>query len=223
MLINIAMFYKISNIANRESIEKKFHVNFEFPNLYKPQGVIDGLMESTISVITISDPHKAVYAIWGLLPENFEDNWSVFQDVVNTLNVKFETLQNDNGLYMDILEKRRCIILSTGFFTTWLTNGTVERCHVHLPDFEPFAIAGVFNELNDGFITCSLVVTQINESFKDVPNISNLKPLVLNDHELKQWFDTSTSLAQLKQLCVEHRSMKFYYEPYESGHFIIKT
>ncbi|MBO3100144.1 SOS response-associated peptidase family protein [Gelidibacter pelagius] len=217
------MFYKISNIANRNSIEEKFHVRFEFPNLYKPQGVIDGLKESTISVVTISDPDKATYAIWGLLPENFEDNWSVFQDVVNTLNVKLETLENSSGIYSNLLQNRRCVIIATGFFTTWLTNGTVERCHVHLPDYEPFAIAGVFNELSDGFITCSLVVTEISESFKDIPNISNLKPLVLNDSELKQWFDTSTTLDQIKKLCDDHNSLHFDYEVYESKNFILKS
>ncbi|RXJ44397.1 SOS response-associated peptidase family protein [Gelidibacter gilvus] len=217
------MFYKISNIANRESIEEKFRVNFEFPNLYKPQGVIDGLKESTISVITISDPKKASYAIWGLLPENFEDNWSVFQDVFNTLNVNIETLENGNGLYSNLLQDRRCVIIATGFFTTWLTNGTVERCHVHLPNYEPFAIAGVFNELNDGFITCSLVVTKISESFKDVPNISNLKPLVLNEIELKQWFDTSTSLDEIKKIFDDHNSLDFDYEVFEVGNSIIKS
>ncbi len=217
------MFYKISNIANRESIEEKFRVNFEFPNLYKPQGVIDGLKESTISVITISDPKKATYAIWGLLPENFEDNWSVFQDVFNTLNVNIETLENGNGLYSNLLQDRRCVIIATGFFTTWLTNGTVERCHVHLPNYEPFAIAGVFNELNDGFITCSLVVTKISESFKDVPNISNLKPLVLNEIELKQWLGTSTSLDEIKKIFDDHNSLDFDYEVFEVGNSIIKS
>ncbi|WP_417372043.1 SOS response-associated peptidase family protein [Gelidibacter japonicus] len=217
------MFYKISNIADRKSIEERFHVSFEFPNLYKPKALIDGLKESTISVITQSDPHKAVYAIWGLLPENFEDNWSVFQDVVNTLNVKLETLENSNGLYSNLLQNRRCIIIATGFFTTWLANGTVERCHVHLPNYEPFAIAGVFNELSDGFITCSIVVTKISESFKDIPNISNLKPLVLNDRELKQWLDFSTSLEQIKKLCDDHNSLNFEYEIHESESSKIKS
>lgn len=217
------MFYKISNIATRESIEEKFHVNYEFPNLYKPEGLIDGLKESTISVITMAAPDKAVYAIWGLLPENFEDNWSVFQDVVNTLNVKVETLQHSNGLYSNLLHERRCVIIATGFFTTWLTNGTIERCHVHLPNYEPFAIAGVYNELSDGFITCSLVVTKISESFKDVPNISNLKPLVLNDDEMKQWFDVSTSLNQIKKLCTDHNSLDFDYEIYDFGNSIMKS
>ena len=207
------MFYKISNIASRASIENKFQVSFEFPKIYKPQGLIDGLKEATIPVITLTDPTKVTYAIWGLLPENFEDNWSVFQDVVNTLNVKFDTLQSGSGLYHNILKNRRCVIIVTGFFTTMLNNGTVERCHVHLPNFEPFAIAGVFNKLSDGFITCSLVTIQVSDSFKDIPNISNFKPLVLNDKELKQWFSTATSVDEIRKLCEEHTSMHFDYEP----------
>ncbi|MEO8774392.1 MAG: SOS response-associated peptidase family protein [Gelidibacter sp.] len=210
------MFYKISNVASKESIENKFHVSFEFPKLYKPQLLIDGLKESTISVITLSDPSKVNYAIWGLLPEDFEDNWSVFQDVVNTLNVKFDTLEAGDGLYDNLLKKRRCVIIATGFFTTLLTDGTVQRCHVHLPDFEPFAIAGVFNELNDGFKTCSLLITQVCQSFKDIPNISNFKPLVLNETELKQWFNTTATLDQIRKLCENHRAMIFEYEPENS-------
>lgn len=207
------MFYKISNTASKRAIENKFHVTFEFPNLYQPQGLIDGLKESTISVITLDNPDKVTYAIWGLLPENFEDNWSIFQDVVNTLNVKFSSLQNDNGLYYNLLNDRRCIIIATGFFTTILSEGTVKRCHVHLPNFEPFAIAGVFNELSDGFITCSIVITEVSEPFKEIPNLSNFKPLVLNDNELKQWFNTSTSLYQLRKMIEEHQSLNFEYEP----------
>ncbi len=217
------MFYKISNIASKESIENKFNVTFEFPNLYQPQGLIDGLKESTISVITLADPAKVTYAIWGLLPENFEDNWSVFQDVVNTLNVKFNTLQSGSGLYDNLLKNRRCIIIATGFFTTMLTNGTVERCHVHLPNFEPFPIAGVFNELIDGFITCSLVMIQVSDSFKDIPNISNFKPLGLNEQELKQWLDPSTSLNEIRKLGNDHTSLNFDYELDNSLQIPIKS
>lgn len=206
------MFYKISNTASKESVENKFHAIFEFPNLYQPQSMIDGLRESTVSVITNAQPHKITFAIWGLLPENFEDHWSVFQDVVNTLNVKMHVLQNGSGLYANLLKNRRCVIIATGFFTTLLTHGTVEHCHVHLPDFEPFAIAGVFNTLSDGFITCSLMITEITESFRDIPNISNFKPLVLNADELKDWLNDATSLDQIKKIIAEHRSLNFEYE-----------
>lgn len=212
------MFYKLSNIATKDSIEKKFHVTFEFPNLYKTQELIEGLKESTLSIITVSEPNKVSYAIWGLLPETFEDNWSVFQDVFNTLNVKFETLQNGRGLFTNIIKKRRCAIIATGFYSALLTNGTVEQCHVHLPTYEPFAIAGVFNELNDGFLTCTVVVTTASRSLKEISNIANLKPLVLNDKELKQWLNSSTSMDQITKLCEKHCSMDFSFESIDFNH-----
>lgn len=206
------MFYKISNTADKETIEKKFHVTFEFPNLYRPQEFIEGLKESTVSVITINKPEQVKYAIWGLLPENFEDNWSVFQDIFNTLNVNLEALDNSDDLYTNALQNRRCVIIATGFFTTILRKGMVERCHVHLSNHEPFAIAGIFNQLSDGFLTCSLLVTKISTSFKEVPNISNLKPLVLNDSEIKQWLDKSISRDYIEDLCKNHHSLTFEYE-----------
>lgn len=212
------MFYKISNIASKKSIENNFQATFEFPKLYEPQEIIDGLKESTVSVITCADTHKITFAIWGLLPENFEDHWSVFQDVVNTLNVKIDVLQTGRGLYNNLLENRRCIIIATGFFTTLLTNGTVEHCHVHLSNFEPFAIAGVYNKLNDGFITCSMVMTQVNESFESIPNISYLKPFVLHGIELEKWLDVSTSIDELNKMVLDHQSIKFQYESYNSIH-----
>ncbi|MCK0124416.1 SOS response-associated peptidase [Gelidibacter sp. F2691] len=206
------MFYKISNIANKDVIERKFHVTFQFPNLYEPQKLIEGLKESTVAVITNAEPHKVTYAIWGLLPENFEDNWSVFQDVFNTLNVRMETLQSGNEIYNNALKQRRCVVLSTGFYTTLLSQGSVERCLVHLPNYEPFPIAAIYNELSDGFVTCSLVLINSNDSFKNIPNISELKPLVLNDTELKLWLDTTISLDEINKIYKNHNSLDFVFE-----------
>lgn len=211
------MFYKISNIAQKEVIENKFNAIFDFPNLFESESIIEGLNEATICLITMANPDKITFGIWGLLPEDFEDNWSVFQNVYNTLNVKYETLKNNEGLFTDILKDRRCIIISTGFFTSLLSRGTIEQCHVHLSNFEPFAIAAVFNELEDGFLTCSMVVTKASESFKEIPNISNLKPLVLNNDELKQWLNSSTTLNEIDELIERHRSQDFQYKSVSSG------
>jgi putative SOS response-associated peptidase YedK len=165
-----------------------------------------------VSVITISDLQKITSSFGDFCRKILRIIGVYFQDVFNTLNVKMELLQNDNKVYNNALKKRRRVILGTGFYTTLLTKGSVERCHVHLPDFEPFPIAAIFNQLNDGFLTCSLVVTDANESFKNIPNISTLKPLVLNDNELKQWLDISTSIDQINRLCANHNSLNFIYE-----------
>ncbi|TDU39570.1 SOS response associated peptidase (SRAP) [Gelidibacter sediminis] len=206
------MFYKISNIAQKDVIERKFQVTFQFPNLYEPQKLIEGLKESTVAVITNAQPDKISYAIWGLLPETFEDNWSVFQDVFNTLNVRMETLQSKNELYNNTLKCRRCVVICTGFYTTYLSQGSVERCLVHLPNYQPFPIAAIYNELSDGFLTCSLILIKANTSFKNIPNISELKPFVLNDDELKYWLDSDTSIDQIIEMCENHSSLDFVFE-----------
>lgn len=211
------MFYKISNIASKEVIEREFDAMFDFPNLYESKRVIEGLREATICLITVTHPNKITFGIWGLLPEDFEDNWNVFQNVFNTLNVKYETLLNTNGLFKNLLKDRRCVIIATGFFTSVLNKGTVEQCHVHLKNYAPFAIAGVYNELDDGFLTCSMVVTEVSESFQKIPNISNLKPLVLNQAELGEWLNSTTSLEQIKRLINDHESSDFIYDSVESG------
>ena len=120
------MFYKISNIASREFIEDKFNVTFEFPNLYKPKKTIEGLREATVAILTNKEPRLVKYAIWGILPEDFEDSWSAFQEIFNTLNVYIKDLKNGNSLYKNTLEERRCVILATGFYTTILNNGTLK-------------------------------------------------------------------------------------------------
>lgn len=206
------MFYKLSNLATIDSIESKFHVSFEYPNLYRSEIIIEGNKESLLPVITASEPKKVTYAIWGLLPENFEDNWSVFQDAFNTLNVEFETLEKKSGLFSGMLEQKRCAILVTGFFTSLLTRGTIEPCYVHLPNYEPFAIAGVYNELNDGFITCSMVVIPASKSFREVPDVSNLKPLILKNGEMKRWLDPSSKIEEISELGAGNMTMDFDYE-----------
>ncbi|TXE10552.1 SOS response-associated peptidase [Gelidibacter salicanalis] len=123
-----------------------------------------------------------------------------------------ETLQSGNKIYTNALKQRRCVVLSTGFYTTLLSDGSVERCLVHLPNFEPFPIAAIYNELTDGFITCSLVLIPSNDSFKNIPNLSELKPLVLNDKELKQWLDTSTPLCGINKIYEKHHSLDFVFE-----------
>ena len=117
-----------------------------------------------------------------------------------------------------MLKSRRDVIIATGFFTTLWANSTVERCHVHLTGFEPFAIAGVFNELKDGFITCSLVIIQNRDAFIDIPNVSEFKPLALNDHDLKDWFNATKTLDDIRNLCYQDCSIDFGYELDHSIH-----
>ena len=79
------MFYKLRNTASLKQIEQEFNMPFAYPKLYRPIKVLNGFKEVSVPIITMEKPKVIDFSIWGLLPTNFEENWSVFQNISNTL------------------------------------------------------------------------------------------------------------------------------------------
>lgn len=185
------MCYRISNTATKETIEKTFNASFKFPTLHKETPVIDGLIESSVTIIKMSKKDKISLAIWGILPETYQDDWQFFQNVQNTLNLSLETIKEDQK-YRDALAHRRCLVIVTGFFTYYLYKGDLYPYYVHQESNKPFAIAGIFNQLDDGFITCSLIISKANAFIKKIHNSDNLMPVVLDQNNQDLWLDNHT-------------------------------
>lgn len=207
------MFYKLSNTAQQKEIEKEFDVTFEFPNLYKPSAVINGLEESILSMITMDKPKNVNFGIWGLLPTELEDNWKVYQNLTNTLNLNIEELDLENPLYSEALDQRRCIIIITGFFTSAMHNGIMYPHHVYLKDHKPFAIAGVYNQLEDGFITCSILVNKVLNQMGNIPNMLSYKPVIFDIKDHNHWLNKSFNYDNLKDLISSHQSLEYFSHP----------
>lgn len=207
------MFYKISNIAPRKVIEKEFTVLFEFPKLYNPQPVINGLEESTLPIITMENPTKVTLGIWGLLPQDLEDNWKVFQNLTNTLNINVRQLDTENSLYSEALDYRRCIVIVTGFFTSALHNGKMYPYHVYIKDHKPFGVAGVYNQLEDGFITCSILINEAKNVLGNVPNMLSYKPVIFDKKDQAHWLNRSFIYDNLKDLIFSHKSHEYFSHP----------
>ncbi|WP_046755422.1 SOS response-associated peptidase [Kordia jejudonensis] len=203
------MCYKISNTAGKEEIEDVFNATFKFPKLHEKTPVIDGLVESPISIIKMSNREEITLAIWGLLPETFQDDWQYFQNVQNTLNVDLKGIEEDPK-YENALQERRCLIIATGFFTYYLHEGNLYPYYVHLPSNEPFAIAGVYNELDDGFVTCSIVVSKANEFIKEIHNSDTSMPVVLNTFNQDMWLDANTSQELIETIVETTSELSFH-------------
>ncbi|MDY7393938.1 SOS response-associated peptidase family protein [Aureibaculum sp. 2210JD6-5] len=203
------MFYKISNIANKKIIEEELEIRYKFPEIYKQESVINGLKESNLSVVTQENPDQISYAIWGLLPEEFDDNWSVFQDVTNTLNTDLEQVEDRNELYTKSLAHKRCLIIATGFFTSYLFNGKVFPYYIHLPDEKPFCFAGIYNELDDGFLTCSILISKTVPYLKNIPHISSKLPVILEPKNYKYWLQDNLSLDAIQMMLASQDKMDF--------------
>ncbi len=207
------MFYKLSNTATINEIEEEFQAKFEFPNLYEPSAVINGLDESTLPIITSNNLKQIRFGIWGMLPQSLEENWKVFQNLTNTLNINVEHLDWDDFLYAEALDRRRCIIITTGFFTSALFNGKVYPHYVYLDDHRPFAVAGVYNQLDDGFLTCSVLIKKTHDELGKIPNLLHYKPLIFGPYDREHWLNQKLSYENLKDLVKSHQVQDYHSHP----------
>lgn len=200
------MFYKLSNTCDLKTIENAFDANFRFPNLYESKTIISGTEESNLAIITSQNPKHIDYAIWGLLPEDYDDDWNRFQNVTNTLNTIVDDLNLNEEMYLKPLEERRCLILVNGFFTSRIYNGKLRPFHVHLKDHKPFCVAGIYNKLNDGFLTCSLLILKHSSNLNNLPHLGSQRPLIFRKSDYDEWLSTDTSKSDLEELIRFHKT-----------------
>lgn len=190
------MYYRLSNTAEREHMEEKFGRPFRYPEIYKPQALVNGLEETNVPVITMQDPSAINYAIWGILPEDYNEDWAIFQNIYNTLNFSKESL--DSGLwYGGSLENKRCLILCTGFFTNYIYQGDIYPYFVHAPEREPFCLGGIYNQLEDGFLTCAIIIVKPDTLIDKIQTVDHGMPLVVGESYRHQWLDPETTPSEI--------------------------
>ena len=193
------MIYKLSNVAETAEIEKEFGIPFKYPNLYRPNPIINGFNETNLSIVTMESPMHISLAIWGLMPQDFKEDWQIFQDNANTLNVQMEELENIPWM-QESFKKRRCLIIVTGFYTHLLENGNTCSYYIFQSSQKPFYLAGTYNILDDGFLCTAITVGKTDSFLSEYHNISNLAPVIVPKEQATAWLDPKTSLADLKQI-----------------------
>ena len=193
------MYYKISNTAKKEEIEAWTNSKFKYPHLYEPQLLINGLNEVSIPLITMEKPNEIALAIWGMLPEKYKEDWNIFQSTTNTLNLHEESMNSDLW-YANTLKQRRSVIPVTGFFTSCLKDGEAYPYYISLKSGTPFYLAGVYNILEDGFITCSLLVGKANTFIKRFQNVVDCMPLIVTKDTKDEWLNKATPIAKIRDI-----------------------
>jgi len=186
------MFYKLANNFSVNDIEAMQSLKFKFPDAFESKPIIDGLNEEILPVVTNSQPDVVDFAIWGLLPQNFKDDWSVFQNTGNTLNMSVASVL-ESEIYNEVLSQRRCCILVSGFFASYYFDGEVFPVYVYSENHKFFALAGIYNVTDDGFITTTLLLRRANPHMTRLHNVSNRMPLVLGSENMHQWLNNGYS------------------------------
>ncbi|WP_047545520.1 SOS response-associated peptidase family protein [Psychroserpens sp. Hel_I_66] len=195
------MFYKLSNNSSKELIESEIGISFKHPNLYEPKQIINGLDEEVLPIITSQNQNQIQFGIWGILPENYSDDWINYQKLNNTLNV---TLDNLNNQVVDYSKSRKCVIIIKGFFSSFIKDGQIYPYYVYHESQKPFLIGGIYNILSDGFITCSPVLTKAGPSFKKIHNISNTMPIIIDKNQIETWLETSLNIKNKKNISLSN-------------------
>ncbi|MGY3791881.1 SOS response-associated peptidase family protein [Aquimarina sp. 433] len=193
------MFKKIANIADKDTIETEFKIKYKFPKLYTQKSVIDGTSESTISIITSENLNNISFGIWGLLPSNYQDEWSDFQKVYNTLHVHKDELHT-NLVIKNSFDIRHCAIIITGFYIYHLHNGNLYPYYVYQKNRKPFLVAGIYNTLDDGFITCSIVTSKATGIVQTIQNLCNSMPIIITNKDYKTWLNSKLTLNETNEL-----------------------
>lgn len=190
------MYFKISNTAERDILEAWSNTSLKYPKLYKPQIIINGLNEVAIPIITMEEKNSISLSIWGILPEKYNEDWSIFQNTFNTLNLQAHNMNSDLW-YAEAYRKRRSLIPVTGFFTSYLRNGETFPFYISLKSGKPFYLASIYNKLEDGFLTSSLIVGKADSFIKKFQNIVDCMPLVISERNKTEWLSKETSNENL--------------------------
>ncbi|TCI93648.1 SOS response-associated peptidase family protein [Tenacibaculum sp. M341] len=193
------MKYKLSNKASLALLKQELGVEVKYPLIYKPKLKIDGNKEQVISVITEEDSKVIVPAIWGILPHLYEGSWRKFQKMKNTLHVTTDTIFN-NVLSKEALQQRRCLIVVTGFYIYCLNGTKINDLLVEKETVKPFYLAGIYNVLKDGFITCAVINTEANVTLTTSNNLYDTMPLEIPRLLANTWLHKKTPLSEIRRI-----------------------
>lgn len=194
------MLTLLSNIATKSEIEGSTHASYQFGQLYTPSPVINGRYESYVSIITADKPDLIQFSIWGILPEAYAEDWKEFQNIKATLTTNIDAVHPKHWLF-DSFEKRRCLIVATGYFNVLLRDKNLYPYHVGPKNKEIMCFAGIYNILEDGFLSCSLLMEQAEEEELETKSFSTLTPVIIPPDKYHVWLQsTNTTYGILNKI-----------------------
>ena len=155
----------------------------------------------------MEEPNRISLAIWGLMPQDFKEDWHIFQDNANTLNVKVSELEDIDWM-QESFEQRRCLIIVTGFYTHLLENGNTCSFYIHQANNRPFYLAGTYNRLDDGFLCTALMVDKTDTFLTKYHNISNLCPVIIPKAMAMEWLNQKATRSELEEIIQKPKDLK---------------
>lgn len=159
-----------------------------------------------------NDGYDFELAHWELIAPWVKNNFEVMKgrEKFNTLNATAERLL-ESKLFKQSALKRRCLVLSSGFYEWRHFTPEGSKKDIAYPYFisvkeQPvFFMAGVYQpwvdvESGEMMNTFSIVTTKANHLMEQIHNKKKRMPTILNDQQASSWISPNLSEQQIMQL-----------------------
>lgn len=175
-------FIQVSDPEKIKVMFSDLEISVEVKSTFHPRYNITPEQE-ILTVINTPVP-ELVYTKWGLIPFWAKDP-SIGRKMINA---RSETIQEKNSFRVPF-RKRRCIILTDGFYE-WKTLGKSKTpFFVRMKDTAPFGLAGLWDRwthpsTGDKITSCTIITTSANDT---VSGIHDRMPAVLKKKDYRTW------------------------------------
>lgn len=191
------MIERFSSASPKGLIKKVY--GLKLPAEYKPVYNASAKI-GKIPVITADNPYRIELMNWGLMPFDSEDPLIA----TKLTNARFQTLQAKQP-YCDMLEKKRCVVLTDGFFVWKDVHGVRTPYRVVRVDGSPFPVAALWDswkQVDDKtfFKTFSMITIPAFDLSKEY---NDRMPAILSEEARLLWLDDSLSVEQCLALIKE--------------------
>jgi putative SOS response-associated peptidase YedK len=172
----------------------------------------NGFRFPVMPVIADISPEKINLFKWGLVPSNIRTELDAekFVRTYNTLNARGENIFSGR-LFGDPIKKRRCLVLSSGFFewTHYQPSGKNRLqkypFYITMKDEGMFVFGGIWDTFSDSttgekISTYSIVTTEANDLMSVIHNSKKRMPLILGPEKALEWLNHDASESSVERM-----------------------
>ena len=152
--------------------------------------------QKILSIVELDDrSRKAVNLFWGLVPSWAKDT----KNSSHLINARAETVR-EKPSFRSAFKHRRCLIPANGFYE-WAKNADGKQAfHIHRPDQQLFAFAGLWEQWqheNETFYSCTIITTAAAELMQP---IHDRMPVIMLPERYHQWLDKTADIHHAFEL-----------------------
>lgn len=173
-------------LFNTTSIKERFATTNTILGNFKKRYNVRPTQNMPVIVQRDNQP-KIEFKTWGLVPKNARDQSGVFRYKTYTVTEKDVFKKNSTE---QLIRTQRCIVPVNGFYLKHTKKETTQFYFVHLADYAPFGLAGIYSSWDapDGITQGTFAILTV-QSDGLLASISSQAPVILQHSDESSWLN----------------------------------